>query len=232
MPLPKIDLPLYEIKLFATGKTVKYRPFTVKEEKLLLVAQEAKDPVQAILAVKQVVNNCVEGIDVDELAMFDLEYLLLNLRAKSVNNKVEFYITDPDTSEQVKLSFNIDDVKLTTDEKHTNRIPINEKFTLFLKYPTIDQFITILQHNDDPLLNYQIMLSCLDKLASEDEVYKFADFPQEEIEDFLNDLQGEAVANIELFFNTIPKLRHEIKYTNKSGKEQTFVIEGMQSFFI
>ena len=141
MGLPKIDLPVYEIKVPSTGDVIKYRPFTVKEEKVLLVAQEADDPMQELLAAKQVVNNCLFDIDVNTLAMFDLEFLILNLRSKSVSNETKFGLKDPDTLETIELVMDLNTVSLETNEEHTNKVKINEEFSLFLKYPTIDEYI-------------------------------------------------------------------------------------------
>lgn len=234
MALPKIDLPIFELTLPSTGEKVKYRGFTVKEEKILLVAQESKDPEQEVLASKQVVNNCLIDKDISELAMFDLEYVLLILRSKSVDNTITFNIKDPDTEESVTLELDIDEgLSLTRDPEHTNEVKINDEYTLFLKYPTIDQFISIIQMNqDDPLVNYFIMTSCLDKLASEDEVHHFKDYSGEDIDAFMENVQGDVLKKIQKFFETMPKLRHEMKYTNNEGTEKTFVIEGMRSFFI
>lgn len=233
MALPKIDLPLFELELPSTGEKIKYRPFTVKEEKILLVAQESKDPEQNILSVKQIVNNCLVDTDVETLAMFDLEYVLLMLRAKSVDNTISFGIKDPDTQESITLEIDINEVKVTRSEEHTNQIKVNDEYTLFLRYPTIKEFIQIASSDPkDPLTNYFIMVSCLDKIASENEVFLMGDYTPEEIDEFMENLQGDVVKKIRSFFETMPKLRHEMKYTNKEGKEQTFVIEGMRSFFI
>jgi len=231
--LPKIDLPLFELVLPSTGKKIKYRPFTVKEEKILLVAQESNEPEQTILSIKQVINNCLIDIDVEKLAMFDLEYVILVLRSKSVDNNIKFAIKDPDTNESVELEIDLNDVKVTKDEEHSNKVKINEDYTLFLRYPTIQEFIKIAGADPkDSLTSYFIMISCLDKIASESEVYKFSDYTDEEIDDFMENLQGDIIKKIQKFFETMPKLRHEMKYKNSEGKEQTFVIEGMRSFFI
>jgi hypothetical protein len=231
--LPKIDLPLFELVLPSTSKKVKYRAFTVKEEKILLVAQESDDPEQTILAVKQVINNCLVDIDVEKLAMFDLEYVLLMLRSKSVDNNIRFAVKDPETNESVELEIDINEVKVTRSEEHTKKIKINDDYTLFLCYPSIEEFIKIAGYDKkDPLTSYFIMISCLDKIASESEVFKFSDYTNEEIDEFMENLQGDVIKKIKSFFETMPKLRHEIKYKNKNGNEKTFVIEGMRSFFI
>ena len=232
MSLPKIDLPTFELKLPSTGRKIKYRPFTVKEEKILLVAQESNDREQELIAAKQVVQNCLLKQDVSKLAMFDLEYVMMVIRAKSVDNQIKFSVQDPDTEERVELELNIDDVQIVKDKNHTKKVKINDEFTLFLKYPTIDEFQKIIMMDpNDPLANYHIMTSCLDQLASETDTYSFKDYSQDDIDEFMNSMTGEVMQDIQKFFETMPKLRHEMKYTNKNGDEKTFVIEGIRSFF-
>ena len=233
MPLPKIDLPLYEITLPSNGKKIKYRPFTVKEEKILLTAQQSKDPEQVVTAIKQIVNNCVVDYDIDRLALFDLEYLLINIRSKSVDNSVEFEIEDPDTKEKVKLVLNLENVKVHRDENHTNKIQVDEKYTLFLKYPNIDDFAEILtKENLSAEESYEILISCIDMLASDDEVYNFKDFTKKQIDEFIDSLHSDVTKKIKLFFETMPKVRHEIPYKNAKGEDKTFTIQGTQSFFM
>lgn len=233
MSLPKIDLPIMELELPSTREKIKYRPFTVKEEKILLVGQASNDPAQEILAARQVVNNCLLDKDVSDIAMFDLEYVLLILRARSVNNLIEFKIKDNETQEDVELNLDIDNISLTRYDDHTNEIDINDTYKLFLKYPTIDQFLKLTQLDEnDPLADYLMLCTCINYVASDDEVYYFKDYTQEEIDTFMDDLSGQAIKGIQKFFETTPRLRHEMKYTNKEGKEKTFVIEGLRSFFI
>lgn len=233
MALPKIDIPIQELTLPSTGEKIKYRPFTVKEEKILLVGQESDDTTSQVLAAKQVVNNCLVDKDVSELAMFDLEYVILYLRARSVNNLINFTIKDPDTDETVELEIDIDEISVTRTEGHTNDVSINDTYRLFLKYPTIDEFakLTTLDPKD-PLSDYIMLVSCIDYLASDDEVHYFKDYTQEEVDDFMDGLTASAIKGITNFFETMPKLRHELKYTNKNGDEKIFVVEGMQTFFI
>lgn len=232
MTLPKIDLPIYEMELPSTGETVKYRPFTVKEEKILLVAQASKDSTQEMVASKQIVNNCLIDYDVMKLAMFDLELILLTLRSKSVDNLIEMQITDPDTDETVDISIDLMDTEVIKNDKHSNKVKINDDYTLILKYPSIDEYIRITEMDeDDPLVSYQIMVSCLDKVASEDEVYEFSKYSQKEIDQFMEDVTTPVVDGIRLFFETMPKIRHTKTYKNKNGDTKNFVIEGMRSFF-
>lgn len=233
MALPKIQQALFELVIPSTGKTIRHRLFTVREEKILLLAQESKDPKQALLAMKQVLNNCLVDVDVDTLATFDLEYLLLSIRGKSVDNKIEFTIKDPETAETVKLGLDINDVQIVFDPEHSNKIRLNEEYVLFLRYPTIVEFEKMIENGaPTPEANYDLMVSCFDQLVSEEVVIKFKDFTEEEIAEFANDLDSNMIKELKKFFDTMPKLRHEIKYKNKNGKEQTFVIEGMETFFI
>lgn len=233
MPLPKIDLPLYELALPSNEKKVRYRPFTVKEEKILLTAQQSKDPQQIVTAIKQIVNNCVQDYDVDDLALFDLEYLLINIRAKSVDNSVEFEIEDPETKEKIKLTLDLQNVKVHRDEKHSNKIQVDDKYTLFLKYPTIDDFAEILnKENLSPEESYKVLISCIDMLASENEVYNFKDFNEKQVDEFIESLHSDVTKKIKTFFDTMPKVRHEMPYKNKNGEQKTFTIQGTQSFFM
>ena len=233
MALPKIDLPIFELKLPSTGENIKYRPFTVKEEKIFLIAQESKEAEQEVLAVKQVVNNCLIDHNVDNMPMFDLEYVMLVLRSKSVNNVIEFQVTDPETEEKIELSLDIEQVIVEMPEKGTEQVKINEDYSLFLKYPSINEYAKIATMDaEDPLVNYTMMVSCLDKVASEDEVFEFSTHTDNEIRDFVDGLSTDVIKGIQSFFEKMPKLRHEMKYTNKEGNDQTFVVEGMRSFFI
>lgn len=233
MPLPKIDLPLYEITLPSNEKKIKYRPFTVKEEKILLTAQQSKDAQQIVMAIKQIVNNCIQDYDIEKLALFDLEYLLINIRAKSVDNSVEFEIEDPDTKEKIKLKLDLQNVKVHRDERHSNKIQLDDTYTLFLKYPTIDDFAEILNKEDlSPEKSYEILISCIDMVASKDEVYNFKDFSKKQVDDFVESLHSDVTKKIKLFFDTMPKVRHEMPYKNSNGEEKVFTIQGTQSFFM
>lgn len=236
MALPKIEKPIYEIEIPSTGKKVKYTPFTVKEEKILLTAQESKDSAQIILSIMQILNNCVLDIDVNSLAIFDIEFLLLTLRSKSVDNVVEFEIKDPDTEEQIKLSVNLSEVKISKDETHTNRVDINDQYVLFLKYPGINEFKAMVKEDSQSITadeSYDILFSCLDKLISKDDsVYKFSDFSKPEITEFIESLQSDVIQKIKNFIETMPRVRHEVQYKNSNGDMKTFVIQGTESFFI
>lgn len=230
--LPKLKHPIFSVELPSTGEKVNYRTFTVKEEKILLLAQEAKDVEQALLSIQQVVNNCLVDTEVEKLSMFDLEFMLLTLRAKSVDNKVLFTIKDPDTEETVELELDLDEVKIVRDEKHTDQIKLDDENILYMRYPTISEYGMLLKAGmEDGEANYKIMKKCMDKLVSGEEVYLFEEFSDEDMEEFIDDLSSSVIEQLKVFFQTMPKLRHEMKYTNSEGAEKTFVIEGMETFF-
>lgn len=232
MGLPKIDLPLFDIEIPSTGKKVKYRPFTVKEEKILLIAQESKDLDQIILAIKQIINNCVGSIDVDKLAMFDLEYLLINIRGKSVNNEIQFTITDPETKERVDLTVDINDIKITKHDNHTNLIKISDDLHLKMRYPTINELSTIIKSKNDFEDLFKIMIDCIENVVEGDSLLNLKDFTDEEVSEFVNSFTSNHIDQIKNFFETIPTLRYEAKYKNSNGDDKMFVIEGMETFFI
>ena len=235
MALPKIDLPLFELTIPSNGLKVSYRPFTVREEKILLIAQESKDLDQVILAIKQIIGNCVSDIDIEKMPMFDLEYIMLNLRAKSVNNVIQFTVKDPDTEENVNLVLNIDTIELKKKDGHDRKILINDDYSLIMRYPTINELrslSTLKSGSTEGLLD--IMLSCIEMLVSNDgeKIYKMSDFTPKEVKDFIESLTSGAIKGIKTFFETIPVLRIELPYKNKKGEQKTFVLEGLESFFI
>ena len=233
MGLPKIDLPIFETKLFSIDKVVKYRPFTVKEEKILLIAQESRDMEQTVLAIRQIISNCTFDLDVDSLPMFDIEFLLLQLRAKSVNNMITFTITDPDTDKPVEIELDIDDIGLTVEDSHTKEIKISEDQHLIMRYPRLDEVSMFKSYDGsevDTLFN--IMISCIECVVTNDEVSEMGEFTSEEIAEFVAGLPGTVVEGLKSFFEGIPVLRYEAKYVNADGDDKTLVLEGMETFFI
>jgi hypothetical protein len=238
MGLPKIQQPIFEDRIPSTGVKIKSRPFTVKEEKILLIAQESGDAEQIILAIKQILNNCIiDDIDIEKLAMFDIEYLLLKIRAQSVNNVIKFSVQDPDTEEKVELSVDINTIELKKDEKHSATIDISNDFKLTMRYPSLNELIKLTQITEDTEdkagFAFDIMVGCIDSLIEgEDTVYKFSEYSKEEVDSFVESLTSSTVNGIREFFDTIPRLRIECPYVNSKGDDKTFVVEGIQSFFI
>lgn len=232
MPLPKIDQPLFEMTIPSSNKKVKYRPFTVKEEKVLLIAQESEDTDQAVLSMKQIINNCLIDVDVDELAVFDIEYIMLKLRAKAVNNVIDFKITDPDTEEEIQVELDINDIEISRDENHKKLIPVTDTIQLKLKYPCIDYIKTIGKEVKQDEALFDLMNMCIESVVEGETVYKLKEFSTEEINEFIDGLGSEVISEIKHFFDTIPQMKFEHKYINKNGDEKTFVAKGTETFFI
>lgn len=236
MPLPKIDQPLFELTVPSNKDKIKFRPFTVKEEKILLIAQESKEMQQAILAIKQILTNCIQDYDIDKLAVFDLEYILMQIRAKAINDLLKFKVTDPETDESVELELNVNDIEIIRDESHNNKISISDDILIVMGYPTID-FLVELQSNeenkrDEGAALFDLMRICIQSVVEGDNVYKLKDFTEKEVNDFIDSLNSTVLSQVKQFFDTIPKMKYEKKYVTKDGKEKTFVAEGTETFFI
>jgi hypothetical protein len=237
MGLPKIDLPLFETKIVSTGEKVKFRPFTVKEEKILLIAQETRESEQIILAMKQIISNCCQGdINADDLPMFDLEYLLLQIRGKSVNNTISFTVTDPDTNSPVECEIDIEDIKLNVPEGHTNIIPVDDNTQIVMGYPKLNE-VSLFMEIGNPDVNqaealFNVMLGCVESVVVGDEVQHLNDFSKEEVDAFLGSLPGEATVALKNFFETMPQLSYTLEYTNTNGDEKKMVLTGTETFFL
>lgn len=233
MALPKIDLPLFELSLPSTDEIIKYRPFTVKEEKILLMAQEAKDPNQMVLAMRQIATNCCPNLDIDSLAMFDLEYIMLQVRAKSIDNKITFSIKDPDTGDPVSLEIDVDDVELKIDEDHTKEIAVSEDMYLMMRYPRLSEVSVFLNVIDKPTESlFDVMISCIESVVNGDEISNLNDFTKEEVMDFIETFPGGTIDALQKFFETMPKLSFQSKYTNSAGEEKEVTLEGTETFFL
>jgi len=238
MPLPKIATPTYQLELPSTGETVKYRPFLVKEEKLLVIALESEDIKQITTAIKTVIKNCIEtkGIKVESLPTFDIEYLFLNIRGKSVGEEIEVNIICPDDGETtVPIKLNVDDIKVQKNEEHDNKIKLDAHLMMEMKYPSLEQFIKNnfdLSNNNAMEQSFELVASCVDKIYSEDEVWAAADVTKKELMEFLDQMNSSQFKQIEKFFETMPKLSHTVKITNPNTQvESEVVLEGLSSFF-
>lgn len=238
MPLPKINTPIYELELPSTGKPIEYRPFLVKEEKLLLIAMESEDTKQITTAIKTVISNCIitKNIKVEKLPTFDIEYLFLNIRGKSVGEEIELNIICPDDGETtVPVTILLDDIQITKNPEHTNKIKIDDTLMMEMKYPSLDQFIKSnfdFSTNDTMNQSFELIASCIDKIYNEEEVWDSADLTKKETMEFLDQLSSKQFKEIETFFDTMPKLSHTISVKNpKTGVESDVVLEGLTSFF-
>ena len=240
MPLPKIATPTYELELPSTGKTISYRPFLVKEEKLLVIALESEDTKQITNAIKAVIRACIltKGVKVETLPTFDIEYLFLNIRGKSVGEDIDVNLICPDDNEtEVSVSVNLDDINVKKPDGHTNKIKLDNNLMMELKYPSLNEFI---KNNFDPNevgtnameQSFDLIGSCINKIFNEDEVWVAADCSKKEINDFLDSMNSNQFKEIESFFETMPKLTHTVKVFNPKTKvESDVVLEGLASFF-
>ncbi len=238
MPLPKISTPTYELELPSTGETIQYRPFLVKEEKLLVIALESEDTKQITTAIKTVIKNCIltKNIKVESLPTFDIEYLFLNIRGKSVGEELEVNIICPDDGEtQVPVKINLDDIQVQKSEEHSNRIKLDESIMMEMKYPSLDQFIkNNFDFSDKNAMDqsFELIASCIDKIFTEEEVWTAGDVTKKEMNDFLESMNSSQFKDIEKFFETMPKLSHTIKVTNPVTEiESEVILEGLASFF-
>ena len=238
MPLPKISTPTYELELPSSGQTVKYRPFLVKEEKVLVIALESEDNKQITNAIKAVLKSCIQtrGVKVEHLPTFDIEYLFLNIRGKSVGEELEVNVICPDDEEtQVKSHINLDEIQIQKDEKHTKQIKLDENLMMEMKYPSLEQFIkNNFDFNEKNQMDqsFELIATCIDKIYNEDEVWATADCTKKEVNEFLESMNSSQFKEIETFFETMPKLSHTIKVKNPKTKvESEVVLEGLASFF-
>ena len=237
MPLPKIATPTYELELPSSGKTVQYRPFLVKEEKLLVIALESEDTKQITTAIKAVIKACIKtrGVKVEALPTFDIEYLFLNIRGKSVGEDLEVNIICPDDGEtEVPVTIYLDDIQVQKDENHTNKIKLDDSLMMELKYPSLEEFIkSNFDFKDENAMDqsFKLIASCVDKIYTDEEVWAAGDCTKKEITEFLESMNSSQFKKIEEFFTTMPKLSHTIKVKNPNTKvESEVVLEGLASF--
>ena len=240
MPLPKISTPTYELELPSSGKKIKYRPFLVREEKILILALESENVDQITNAIKTTLKDCIQtrGIKVEELPTFDIEYVFLNVRGKSVGEAIDLVVTCPDDGETtVPVKIYIDEISVQKDPKHTTDINLDGKLTLRMKYPSLNQFI---QNNfdfntdDESSLekSFEIIASCIDMIFDADECWSAADSTKKELMSWLDGLNSSQFKQIEDFFATMPKLSHTFKVTNPNTEvESEVTLEGLSSFF-
>jgi hypothetical protein len=238
MPLPKISTPTYELEIPSLKKKIRYRPFLVKEEKVLIIAMESEDSKQIANAVKTVISNCIltKGVKVDDLATFDIEYLFLNIRGKSVGEEVEVLITCPDDNEtQVPTVINLDDIQIQTSVDHSKDIKLDENLILRMKYPSMTEFIKNNFSNENVMTvenTFDLIISCIDQIYSEEESWVASDCSKKELTEFIEQLTSNQFKEVEKFFETMPKLSHTITVKNpKTGVESEVVLEGLASFF-
>ena len=237
MPLPKITTSEYELELPSNGKTVKYRPFLVREEKILILALESANQKEITNAVKQVIKECVltKGIKIEQLPAFDIEYLFLNIRGKSVGESIDLLVTCGDDGEtEVGVTVPIADIQVVKSEEHTKDIEIGDGWTVKMKYPSLSQFIetNFTESADTVEKSFQVIASCIDIVYNKDDMFAAADCTKKELKEWVESLTSQQFQKIEKFFETMPKLTHTLKVINpKTRKESTVVLEGLTDFF-
>tara|TARA_R100000773_G_C4212300_1_gene111568 strand:+ start:563 stop:1288 length:726 start_codon:yes stop_codon:yes gene_type:complete len=240
MPLPKINTPTFDLVLPSNGKKIKYRPFLVREEKILVMAMESDDMKQITSAIIDILNNCIltKTIKVEKLSTFDIEYLFLNVRSKSVGETVEVNVTCPDDGEtQVQMEIDIDSIKVKKDKNHTNIVKLDDNLSMKLKYPSMNEFI---ENNFDASdtsrsevsQSLDMIISCIDMIYNEEESWSANDSTKKELSEFIEQLNTKQFKDVEKFFTTMPKLSHIVKVKNPNTKvESEVVLEGLASFF-
>ena len=240
MPLPKIATPTYELVLPSSNRKIKFRPFLVKEEKVLILAMESQDTTQIANAVKDVISNCIltRGIKVDKLSTFDIEYLFLNIRGKSVGESVDLIVTCPDDeTTTVPVKIYIDEIKVEQSENHTRDIKLDEIYTLRMKYPSLNQFIennfTTTDNSEEVVTkSFKVIADCMDTIYTEEDAWDVNDYTPSERLDFVEKLSSKQYKEVEKFFATMPKLSHVIEVTNPNTKKKSrIVLEGLADFF-
>ena len=237
MPLPKISTPTYELVIPSSKKKIKYRPFLVKEEKILILAMESQDNAQVANAIKDVLSACIltRGVKIEKLATFDIEYLFLNIRGKSVGEELEVTVTCPDDGEtQVPATIRVDNIEVEFPEGHTTDIKLDDQYTVRMKYPSMEEFVksNFTSENVDVNETFSLISSCIDQIYSEEESWNSADCTEKELNEFIEQFNSKQFKEVEKFFETMPKLSHVIKVTNpKTNVENEVVLEGLANFF-
>ena len=238
MPLPTIATPTYELELPSTGKTIKYRPFLVKEEKLLVLALESEDNKQISTAIQAVLKSCIKsrGVKVEQLPTFDIEYLFLHIRGKSVGEDIEVNLICPDDNKtSVPVTINIDDIEVQKSKEHSKQIKLDKNLMMELKYPSLEQFVKNnfdFEEGSQVDQSFEVIAGCIDKIYTEEEVWSTSDCTKKEVTNFLEQMSSKQFKQVEQFFTTMPKLSHDVEITNPNTKvKSTVVLEGLSSFF-
>ena len=233
MALPKIATPTYELEIPSSKEKLTYRPFLVKEEKLLLLAMETEKDEDIVHSIKTIINNCTfEKVNVDDLPLFDLEYIFLNVRAKSVGEVINLKLLCEDDKETyADVSINLEDIKVDFNDTHTNLIQLNDNVSMIMSYPQYNMMTTP-EGGSDTAYVFKIIKQSVSQIVEGETIHEKADFTEKELDEFIESLTSKQFADIQNFFETMPRLRHEVKFKNPKTKKQNKVtLEGMQSFF-
>ena len=234
MALPKVVAPTYELELPSNGKKIKYRPFLVKEEKVLLIAMDSGDEKQVTQAVVDVINACVTSrIKIEDLPSFDLEYLFLKIRAASVGEEITVNVVCLDDNKtKVSHTININDVKVFKPKGHTDKIMVSKDVGIIMKYPKLDHFIEFGVRGETDMDGLDIIIGCIDQIFDGEDVTESSECTPKELKEFIESLTQRQFNKVSKFFETMPKLQHKFDVVNPNTKKSsTYTLEGLQSFF-
>lgn len=233
MSLPKLDYPIYKINVPSLKKDFNFRPFLVKEEKLLLMAKESDNATDILSAIKQIINNCLldRKLDVNNLALFDLEFIFLKLRSASVDNKIKVSYRDNEDEELYDFDINLDDVKIVYPDKVDNKIKITNKSGIVMKYPSAALYDDKEFLNLDKDYMFELVLRCVDSIYFEDELYEGKDYKKEDLTEFLENLDVKTFQKIQEFLVSVPKMEYKINYKNKLKHDREIVLNSLNDFF-
>ena len=233
MPLPKIDQPLFDMIIPSSGKKITYRPFLVKEEKILLIAQQSGNDSEIIRAIKQILINCIQDdLDLDTLTIFDLEYAFLKLRAKSVNNVVKLAYRDTEDDEVYNFDLDLDTIEIEMPKGINSKIEISDSVGMTMKYPSASITDSMGEFDNEVDLMTFFIVNCIDTIYDDENVYIADDFSEEEISEFLDGLDVKTFEKIREFFENVPRLYHKIEYTNNVGSERSIELTSLKDFFM
>jgi hypothetical protein len=244
MALPKIDVPIYDVKIPSSGKIIRFRPFTVKEEKLFLMAAQGDDTKTSINTIIQVLNNCIlDDIDIEKMPLFDIEFLFLNLRARSISEVVELsykcnnIVNEENGAEKrcnnvVNINVNVLEIQPSIDPAHTTKIELSDKLGLVMRYPNMN-FLGTDVSRDEFSIVIDLILDCIEYIYDDEAIYYSKDSTKEELTDFLDSLPSKDLEKIKSFFDTLPKMKKDLDFNcNKCGHTEKITLEGIESFFV
>jgi hypothetical protein len=232
MALPKLSHPTFELEIPSTKQKIRYRPFLVKEEKILLIAQSSEDPKEIIYAVKQVLQNCsLDQIDIDDLTTFDIEYFFIKLRSKSVNNIVNLRYKDLEDEKIYEFEVDLDGIEIEYNKDHQKTINVSQNTILNLKYPKMNMINSLEKIKNETDLVFEILRNCLDTIVHDSQVIEVSNYSREEIDEFILSMDVSSFNKVQEFFNTMPKLKHEIVYTNSLGNQRKIILQSLNDFF-
>ena len=233
MSLPKISYPIFELELPSTKQKIKYRPFLVKEEKILLTAQVSGEAEDVVNSIRQVINNCIlsEGVNIDTLTTFDLEYLFIKIRSKSVNNIIKLAYRDLEDDKRYEVEVDLDEIKILEDPNHTNKIAITDDMGMIMKYPSADIASSLKILDGEMDIFFEVLKGCIESIYDSESVYKVSDYSSEELDEFVQSLDVNTFKKIQDFFATMPRLHYEVKYTNSLGNEKVIPLTTLNDFF-